>query len=151
MLPWTSLDIDFLFGSWWSCVWQRVIIQKTATPLLLERSRIVIHWERVQCIYYVCCLWNWLGLVPNPHTSLPRHTSWDMFWNLLRSGLLDWKMGISLLLKPGTRVSLDFSCSITRPFGLYLQIHILDWPTSLQNFNLHLILTHHLVQPGIRQ
>lgn len=70
-----------------------------------------------------------------------------MFWNLLSSGLLTWKMGIRLVLKPGTTVSPHISCSISTPFGLYLQMYILDQTTSLQTFNLHPISTHHHLQP----
>lgn len=95
--------------------------------ILLESSRIMTNWERVQCVGYMCCLWCWVDPCSNPRTSFPRHISWNMLPRFLKlwSPKMKKEDGntSTSLLKPGTWVILDFSFSTTRSFGLYLQIY----------------------------
>lgn len=97
------------------------IIQKTTMSLLLE-SRIVTHWERVQCVGYMCFLWSWVEPCSNPRTSFPRHISWDMLPKIceLWSPKLKKENGNTSapLLNTGTWVILDFSYSSFQVYAL---------------------------------
>lgn len=57
---------------------EETLTQKTTTSLLLGRIRIVTHFERVQCVSVMCCLWRWMDSCSNPPTSFTRQISQDL-------------------------------------------------------------------------
>ena len=159
----TSLVIDFLLGNEANglMVGREIIIQKTTSSLLLESSRTVTHWERIQGAGYVYFLWSW------PHALITIHHLLDGppgTCHLTSSsfGLLHWKrrlaMDQSCYTNEGPKLSLasvhgvakgqgwlsdwtELSFSITGPFGLNLQP--VDLSTFLQICNHHPTYNHH--------
>lgn len=45
-------------------------------------------WERIQCVDYVCCLWNWIDSCSSHVLDISPGTCYLSSWSF---GLLDWK------------------------------------------------------------